>query len=104
MLGDTQTFVTQKWTANKQDTLKAWNLDAVLGFSCHANHFASVTGECVIYKFHHLYSYYFTGLFCSLLPTYGLSFRPRALKFSAKFAVVIRKNRKKKFFGSDPRG
>ena len=45
MLGDTQTFVTQKWTANKQVTLKAWNLDALLGFSCHANQFASGTGE-----------------------------------------------------------
>ena len=53
---------------------------------------------------YYLYSYYFTGLFWSLSRTYGLSFRPRALKFSAKFAVVIRKNRKNFFFGSDPRG
>ena len=50
----------------------------------------------------HLYSYYFTGLFWSLLPTYGLSFRPRALKFSAKFAVVIRENRKNFFFWIRP--
>ena len=50
----------------------------------------------------YLYSYYFTGLFWSLRPTYGHSFRTRALKFSAKFAIVQRRTVVKFVFGCHP--